>query len=131
MTTVVLDSSVGVKWLRDEPGSGEARDLLAAHGRGEVTLLVPSLFVYELFGVASRQLSAPDLEELWERFLTWRIHVREIDVGLMPAALSVRERLGCSLYDAFAPAVAEQADVALCSADERAHGKWPGVTLIG
>ena len=126
----MLDSSVGVKWLRDEPGSQEARDLLAQHGRGEVAIVVPSLFVYELFGVASRELAPDDLDELWRRFLTWRIRVREMDATLVPAALDVRRRLGCSLYDAFAPAVAEQADATLCSADARAHGNWPGVVLL-
>lgn len=131
MRTLVLDSSVGVKWLRDEPGSESALDLLARHGRGDVAIVVPSLFVYELFGVACRELPAGDVDELWCRFLTWRIRVREMDETLMPAALDVRRRLGCALYDAFAPAVAEQADATLCSADECAHGRWPGVMLVG
>lgn len=131
MRAVVLDSSVGVKWFRDEPGSAEARELLLAHGRGDVAIVVASLFVYELFAVAGREMSSAELGEFWERFLAWRIRVREMDASLMPAALAVRDRLGCSLYDAFAPAVAEQAGVPLHSADTRAHGKWPGVVLLG
>jgi predicted nucleic acid-binding protein len=131
VSTIVLDSSVGVKWLRDEPGSAQARDLLVAHGRGQTVIVVPSLFVYELFGVASRELAGDELGELWERFLTWRIRVREMDATLMPAAIDAQRRLGCSLYDAFAPAVAEQTDATLYSADERAHGRWPGVVLVG
>lgn len=131
MRTVVLDSSVGAKWFRDEAGSSQARGLLSAHGRGEVTIVVPSLFVYEVLAFASSELPAREMKELWDRFLSWRIHVREVDATLFPAALRVRRRLDCSLHDAFAPAVAEQAGAVLYSANARAHGRWPGVVLIG
>ncbi len=131
MRAIVLDSSVGAKWFRDEAGSAEARELLRAHGRGEVAIVVPSLFVYEVFGVAARELTTAELAGLWRRFIAWRIRVREMDAALVPAALAVRDRLGCSLYDAFAPAVAEQAGAPLYSADERAHKAWPGVVIVG
>jgi predicted nucleic acid-binding protein len=130
MNLVVLDASVGVKWFRDEPGSEQAREILAAHGRGEVTIVVPSLFVYELMGVAARFLGEDDVRELWRRFLTWRIHVREIGDSLITDSLAVRHKLGCSLYDAVAPALADQLQAKLYSADERAHGGWPGVEVV-
>ena len=131
MTPVVVDASVAVKWFRDEPGAAEARALLAAHGRGEVTIVVPSLFVYEFMSVATPFLAEADLRELWTRFLDWRIHVREIGDGLMRDALAVRDRLGCSLYDAVAPALAERLEARFYSADERAHGAWPGAEFVG
>jgi predicted nucleic acid-binding protein len=131
VSIAVLDSSVGAKWFLDEPGSVDSRALLAAHGRGDLSIVVPSLFVYEVFAVAARVLAPAAADELWERFLSWRIHVRELDAALMPAALAVQRRLGCSLYDAVAPAVAEQAGATLYSADARAHARWPGVVLLG
>jgi predicted nucleic acid-binding protein len=128
---VVLDASVGVKWFRDELGSAEALDLLRSHGSGEVELVVPSLFVYEVVAVAARVLSAADARSFWDRFLTWRIGVVEVGDALVGEALGVREQLGCSLYDALAPALAVRLDAQLCSADARAHGEWPGARLIG
>jgi predicted nucleic acid-binding protein len=128
---VVLDASVGVKWFRDEPGSAEAQELLRRHGRGEIELVVPSLFVYEVVGVATRVMSTSDVRAFWDRFLSWRIGVREVGGALLEEALLVREKLGCSFYDAVAPALASELGGRLCSADRRAHGTWPGVELLG
>ena len=130
MTLAVLDASVGVKWFRDEPGTAEARLLLAAHGRGELKIVVASAFVYEVMAVALRTPGV-DAADLWERFLAWRIRMRELDAPLMREMLDVSGRLGCSLYDAVAPAMAEEIGAVLYSADRRAHEEWPGVVLIG
>lgn len=131
MRPIVLDASVGVKWFRDEPGSADARELLRRHGRGEIELVVPSLFVYEVVGVATRVMSASDARVFWWRFMSWRIGVREVGGALLEEALLVREKLGCSFYDAVAPALATELGGQLCSADRRAHGEWPGVELLG
>jgi predicted nucleic acid-binding protein len=130
MTQVVLDASVGVKWFRDEPGSDSARALLKAHGAGEITIVVPSLFVYELMNVAARCLDPQDLLGFWERFLAWRIPVRSVGDDLVRASITARATLGCSLYDAVAPALAAELDAPLYSADRTAHAGWPGVTLV-
>ena len=131
MKTLVLDASVGVKWFRDEPGSAEARALLRAHGSGEVRIAVPSLFVHEFAGVATRFLDAEEVRELWARFLDWRIHVREVSDSLMRDAFALRDRYGCTLYDAISPALAVQLGATLYSADRRAHGGIPDVVIFG
>jgi predicted nucleic acid-binding protein len=128
---IVIDASVGVKWFRDEPGSDDAREFLRAHGRGEITLVVPSLFVYEVVAVATRVLSASDAPVFWQRFMSWRLGVVEVGAELVDQALVVREQLGCSFYDAVAPALAGQLGVELCSADRKAHGEWPNAVLLG
>jgi predicted nucleic acid-binding protein len=130
MKQVVLDASVGVKWFRDEPGSERARDLLKAHGAGEITIVVPSLFVYELMNVAARCLSPEDTLGFWERFVAWRIPVRGVGDDLVRGGMKARARLGCSLYDAVAPALAAEIGAPLYSADRAAHAGWPGVTFI-
>ena len=130
MTIAVLDASVGVKWFRSEPGAAGARELLAAHGRGDLDIVVASVFVYELMAVASRTPTV-EANQLWAHFIRWRIRVREIDSRLMLAALEVRRRSGCALYGAFAPALAEELGATLYSADRRAHGDWPGAVLLG
>ncbi|MDF1542065.1 MAG: type II toxin-antitoxin system VapC family toxin [Anaerosomatales bacterium] len=131
MNTVVLDASVGVKWFRDESGSAEARAMLRSHGSGEIRIVVPSLFVYEFAGVATRLLQLDEARDLWARFLDWRISVREVGDSLMRDAFDIRERYGCTLYDALSPALAAQIGATLCSADRRAHGGMPGAVIIG
>jgi predicted nucleic acid-binding protein len=127
---VVLDASVGVKWFRDEPGSDKARALLRAHGEGDITIVVPSLFVYELMNVAERCLTPEDVTAFWERFLTWRIPVRSVGDDLVRGSLKARGRLGCSLYDAIAPALAAELGATLYSSDRAAHARWPDVTFV-
>ena len=127
---VVLDASVGVKWFRDEPGSAEARELLLAHGRGKIELVVPSLFVYEVIAVATRTMSASDARAFWDRFMSWRLSVFEVGGELVHEAIAVRERLGCSFYDAVAPALAVRMGAQFFSADARAHARFAGVQLL-
>lgn len=127
---IVLDASVGVKWFRDEDGTVDALELLHAHGRGEVELVVPSLFVYEVVSVATRSMPAAQADAFWERFMSWRVSVVEVGATLVREALAVREELGCSFYDAVAPALARELDARLCSADVRAHVGWPEVMLL-
>ena len=127
---IVLDASVGVKWFRAEPGSADALDLLLSHGRGDIELVVSSLFVYEVVAVATRTMSAADAHAFWDRFMAWRVRVVEVGGELMHEALTVSARLGCSFYDALAPALAARLDAQLCSADRRAHGEWPEVVLV-
>ena len=127
---IVLDASVGVKWFRDEAGTGDALELLHAHGRGEVELVVPSLFVYEVVSVVTRSMPAAHADAFWERFVSWRVSVVEVGATLVRGALAVRGELGCSFYDAVAPALARELEAQLCSADVRAHGGWPEVMLL-
>lgn len=131
MSRVVLDASVAVKWFRSEPGTDEARRLLGQHGSGEIAIVVPSLFVYEFAGVATRVLDPAERDELWQRFLSWRIVVREVGDALIGDSMRIADRLGCSFYDAVAPALAEALGAPLISADREAHATWPGAVLIG
>ncbi len=128
---IVLDASVGAKWFRDEAGTDDALELLGGHGRGEIELVVPSLFVYEVVSVATRSMSAAQADAFWERFMSWRVCVVEVGASLVREALAVRDELGCSFYDAVAPALARELDATLCSADVRAHSGWPEVMLLG
>ena len=92
---------------------------------------MPSLFVYEFMGVAVRLLDGDEYTELWTRFLGWRINVHEVSDSLVRDAMRISADLGCTFYDAVAPALAEAIDATLYSADHRAHAEWPGVMLIG
>ncbi|MDP2182993.1 MAG: type II toxin-antitoxin system VapC family toxin [Actinomycetota bacterium] len=128
---VVLDASVGVKWFRDEPGSDEARDLLRQHAAGTVRLVVPSLFLYEVLDVARRHFGVDGARRVWRSLVSDDLVVAGPDAELMGRTLDVAGALGCTLYDAAAPALAEHLDCELVSADARAHARHPGVRLLG
>ena len=127
---VVLDASVGVKWLKREVGSEEARELLAAHGDGSVRLVVPVIFVHEVIDVARRRYGVARARELWQRLREDDITVVGIDDRLVEEMLDVCLEAGCTFYDAAAPALAARLGVDVVSADRRAHGEMANVRII-
>ena len=128
---VVIDASVGVKWFRNEAGTDEARDLLRQHAAGAVRLVVPMLFIYEVLDVARRHFGVEAARRVWRSLAADELVVSSPDAGLIELTIDTAEALGCTLYDAAAPALAEHLGCELVSADRRAHGAYPGVVLIG
>ncbi len=127
----VLDASVGVKLFRNEAGSLEARDLLKRHGSGELTLCVPTLFLYEFGGVSRRLLGLHEARTLWDAVMTWRLGVYELSPALAQESWNQCESLGCSYYDAVSPALATLLAAPLYTSDRRAHAGYDGATILG
>jgi len=128
---IVLDASVGVKWFKAEAGHEDARALLDALAAGEIDVAVPAVFPHEVLDVARRLYGADDARALWERLDAAGIVVAGVDGALLAATIDVAASLGCTLYDAAAPALAARLGCPLVSADARAHRRIQGVRLIG
>jgi len=126
----VIDASVGVKWFRNEPGSPEARELLARHIAGELAIAVDSLFLYEVLRVASRDAHVEDAGRVWADLEALELIVVPLGAEMVEAAARVRAQVGCGLGEAFSAGLAELLDAPLWSADARAHGRLRGVRLI-
>ncbi len=130
-TLAVLDASVGVKWFRDEPGSEQARELVEKHIAGELTIVVDTLFAYEVLRAASRDSEPPDAVRVWTDLAALDLVTVPLGEELVSAAVRAREALGCTLCDAFSAALADVLDARLYSADARAHAAHPRVWLVG
>jgi predicted nucleic acid-binding protein len=131
MRPVVLDASVGVKWFKDEPGSAEALELLRIHGEGEIVIVVPDIFVFEVLDVARRRFGLPVVSRLWALLKAEQLSVVPLGASSFDEVVAVAARLGCSTYDAASVVVAEALGAQLVSADERAHEGVAGVRIIG
>lgn len=131
MRAVVLDSSVGVKWIREERGSDEAEAILAAHMRGETRIVVVAHFVHEVMAVALRDGGADHALSVWSSLEAARLSVVTLDSTLALEAVARCRELGCTFYDGLAPALAALLEVPLFSADARAHRGCVGVRLVG
>ena len=129
--TIVLDASVGVKWLKREVGSDEALALLEDAAAGEVLIVVPAVFPHEVLDVARRRRGHSVAREFWAHIHELGVLVAGTDVDLIQATLATAEALECTVYDAAAPALAERLGCPLASADRRAHGRVAGVRLLG
>jgi predicted nucleic acid-binding protein len=127
---LVLDSSVGVKWIKPEAGRDEALALLERHRDGTARIVVAAHFLHAVVAVAVRR-GGPKLGRgVWSNLAAAQLTAIGLDDRLAEAACVQCEILGCSFYDALAPALAEQLGATLCSADTRAHARFKGVRLI-
>jgi predicted nucleic acid-binding protein len=127
---VILDASVGVKWFKDEAGSGAARDLYLQAVSGAVRLAAPTHFAHEVLSVVRRQFSPADVVPAWRLFESVGMNIVPLNAEVVAEAAIQCERLGCSFHDSLAPACAALLDATLASADARAHGAFPGVLLV-
>jgi predicted nucleic acid-binding protein len=128
---VVLDASVGVKWFKDEPGTAEARQLLDDLGSGAVSLVVPTVFPHEVLDVARRLFGVAEAQSVLAGLDGAGLIVAGCDRALLDSTIELCGHLGCTMYDAAAPALAARLGCALVSADRRAHAGVDGVRIIG
>ncbi len=126
----VLDSSVGVKWIKPEAGRDAAIELLEAHQDGRARIVVAAHFLHEVVGVAVRR-GGPSLgRAAWGSLAAARLTAVGLDDRLATSAFEQCDHLGCSFYDALAPALADELGAVLFSADARAHARFEGVRLL-
>lgn len=128
---VVVDASVGVKWFRPEAGQEAAMSLLERSANGEFSLAAPTHFVHEVLSVVRRHYSPVDIVPAWNRIVAAGITIVPLTAEIVAEAAVQCDALGCSFYDALAPACASLLGATLASADARAHGEYPGVLLVG
>lgn len=121
---VVVDASLALKWVVEEPYSGEARSLLAAWGNHRRKLLAPALFLYEVANALAKRIQRREftLEQAKERlrfFLESGPLLQQI-FAVHPRALELMERFGLpTAYDAHYIALAESRRCECWTADER------------
>jgi predicted nucleic acid-binding protein len=130
-SVLVLDASVGVKWFKEEPGREAALAILAESVNGNVTVAVPTHFVHEVLSIARRSRTAAGILPAWEDMLQAGIAVIPLTDEVVREAARQCSTLGCTFYDALAPACATLLSATLVSADARAHARYPGVRIIG
>lgn len=127
---VVLDSSVGVKWIKPEEGREAARSLLLEHREQSIRIVVPALFLHEVVAVSVRHGGVEMGVQVWDSLRKADLTSIGLDDAVAKAAFRQCGLLGCTFCDALAPALADLLGATLCSADARAHAHFPGVRLI-
>src|SRR5574340_142714 len=83
-----------------------------------------------LVWTVQRENAADVVIEAWEIIKASGMSIVPLTDEVVAEAAEQCEALGCSLYDALAPACAVLLGATLASADRRAHGDFPGVLII-
>jgi predicted nucleic acid-binding protein len=119
MTPLVIDASVGVKWLVNETHTADALRLQG----GGFDLHVPGLFDVEIAAVLWKKHRRGEItREDAERFAAAvgaSPLTRHPDRDLVPAALAVAVETGRTVYDSVYLALADRLGCRLVTADER------------
>jgi predicted nucleic acid-binding protein len=124
---IVLDASVILKWVLDaetEPGHAAANRLLERWQQGELNLLVPSLWLYEVGNILCLKRPADAsaaLSALWDLGLSEVPFSR----GLIQRTVTLAQSHGLTFYDASYLAVAEEEKVILVTADGKFYRRLP------
>ena len=118
MTALVVDASVALKWIIEEPGSAEA-EALRDHD-----MAAPSLLRLEtanaLRTLAARgTIATVEARDLFALLQQAPVTVVDADDRLEARALALALELGHPVYDCLYLALAERMDRLLVTADER------------
>jgi predicted nucleic acid-binding protein len=125
----VIDASVAIKWVIDEPGTNQA--ILLRRKR----LFAPELLIAECATILWKKVRRQELSEA-EAILAARL-LQRADIGLEPMhpLLEAATRLALVLdhpaYDCIYLALAETLSCAMVTADERLYRKSVSSRLAG
>ncbi|MBE7218500.1 MAG: type II toxin-antitoxin system VapC family toxin [Caulobacteraceae bacterium] len=119
MTVVVVDASVAVKWVLEEPGSDEAEALI------QEELIAPPLFETECANVLWKawrrgELSAQEARTKLDDILAGGVALRQPSLN---EALSIATRLDHPVYDCAYVALALEGESAFATADRKLANK--------
>ncbi len=117
--TFVPDASVILKWVLkvDEADTEKALALLSAWVAGEVDLVLPALWVYEVGNIVGRK-NPEGAGEIMTLLLEYRFSEAKADPPLVAATLDLMRRHGVTFYDAAYHAGALSAGGTFVTADE-------------
>ena len=132
---LVPDASVILKWVLKmaEADAEKALSLLSSWVAGEVEILLPSLWVYEVGNIVGRK-NLQRSGEIMTLLLGYRFPEAKTDAPLVAATLEIMRTCNVTFYDAAYHAVAMSAGGSFVTADEVYFRKGEGlghVVLLG
>lgn len=125
METVILDTSVVIKWYTQEEGTIEAVSLLTKYKTGNLNIIIPSILPLELanalyFGLGFRQKNH---EEALKEFFNLNIPLVQLTDKIIRDASRLMEKFSIAIYDAVFLNIAEEKRIPLITADKKHHQK--------
>ena len=116
---LIPDASVILKWVlkTQEDHVEKALALLPPWIAGEIDILLPSLWLYEVGNIVGRK-QAEKSGEIMQLLLDYRFPEARMDTSHLSATLDLMRRYGVTFYDASYHAVALQSDGVFVTADE-------------
>lgn len=116
----VIDANMGVKWFSQEENFEKARALLNLHITGEILLVVPELFFYEVINALKyKKTTEESIKKAIEELFNFQLEKIDLSEKISMMALEISLKYKLSIYDALYLALAELLDIHLITADKK------------
>jgi predicted nucleic acid-binding protein len=133
--SLVLDTSVAVKFYVPEEDKEKAERLLASATAGEIELLAPATLMPEAYNAVWQQhrrgeMSLGEVREVWTRFDTVPVILYATE-DLVSRAGEITADTGVIVYDALFLALAEDANTVMITADDKLLRRLENTNFAG
>ena len=128
----ILDASVMIKWFIDEEDSPKAKQLLRSHSRGEYSLVVPDLIIYEVANALkySKGFTKVELNTCMDKIYDLGLDIIAPMSAQVKAAIDLAVDCDITFYDSFYVALASQTGFNFITADEKLYKKTKKMPFI-
>ena len=130
----VIDASVAAKLFIIEDYSDKALKIINAHIRGHLSLIAPTLIVYELGNIFWKhpQITEEKAYAFIKKFLDLQINLVDIyvDDDLLKNICNLSKNKDVTFYDASYIALAEKYNAKVITADIEICNKLPMLTIL-
>lgn len=129
---LLMDSSVAVKWFRNERNYDLARQLRNGYAAGKWEICIADLTLYEIGNalINSRDFTIEEVGEFILGILELEIAVFLFDSDTLISAIEICVERNLAIYDAYLVALAQQENLLFVTSDERLYRKLAGIDNV-
>src|SRR3989344_7651798 len=121
LTFIVIDSSVAVKWFKEETNTAEALKLREGHIKGEFILAAPELLLYELSNALryNPDFGSEDVAKAVEEVMELQLRFIPLGKDWAKNTSDIAFKKALTFYDAAYLAAAKYLNAPLYTADKK------------
>lgn len=129
---IVLDASVIIKWFQKEEGSERALVYEDKHARGEETVAIPDLLLYEITNVLRYQksISEPVAKDILDLLSKMELQIFTFSPFELQEIFSFARKYDISVYDAIYIILAYHLGSSFITADKKLYQKLDKLAFI-
>ncbi len=120
METIVIDTSVLIKWFIKEIKRESALEIRDSYLKGEINLIAPDLILYEFLNALKyiKQHNEEEMKTIFEAIMNYDIDLYLMDKELAEESIKIAKNSELTIYDSAYLALAKLKEGKLITADE-------------
>jgi len=129
METIVIDTSVLIKWFIKEIKRESALEIRDSYLKGEINLIAPDLILYEFLNALKyiNQHNEEEMKTIFETIMNYDINLFHINKELAEESIKIAKNSELTIYDSSYLALAKLKEGKLITADEKLIRNSPKV----